>query len=136
LTTKEGQESWNVAHAEIDLMVSAKMRTHYDANGRIGDPNTIEDTIRCVEPKRMLAIQVMNPPEKFPYKNAFKNMWTVLYFEDAGPSRTRLHLVGTGYGKDGESKKLRAFFDRGNAYTLKKLQEKFADQKGKSSHEE
>ena len=77
-TTKEGQESWNVAHAEIDLKVGGKMQTHYDANGRIGDPNTTENTILCFEPRRMLAIQVMNPPEKFPYKNAIKKMWTVL----------------------------------------------------------
>ena len=69
LTTKEGQESWNVAHAEIDLKIGGKMRTHYDAAGRIGDPNTIENTILCFEPRRMLAIQVQNPPEKFPYKN-------------------------------------------------------------------
>ena len=81
-TTKEGQESWNVAHAEIDLKIGGKMRTHYDAAGRIGDPNTIENTILCFEPRRMLAIQVTNPPEKFPYKNAIKKMWTVLYFEE------------------------------------------------------
>ena len=53
-TTKEGQESWNVAHAEIDLKIGGKMRTHYDPAGRIGDPNTIENTILCFEPKRML----------------------------------------------------------------------------------
>jgi uncharacterized protein YndB with AHSA1/START domain len=135
-TTNQGQESWNVAHAEVDLKVGGKMRTHYDANGRIGDPNTIENTILCFEPKRMLAIQVINPPEKFPYKNAIKKMWTVLYFDDAGPSRTRLRLVGTGYGDDEESKKLRNFFDRGNSYTLKKLQEKFAGKKGKILHQE
>ena len=34
--------------------------------------------------------------------------------------------MGTGYGDDEESQKLRSFFERGNAYTLKKLQEKFA----------
>jgi uncharacterized protein YndB with AHSA1/START domain len=125
-TTKEGQESWNVAHAQIDLKVGGKMRTHYDAAGRIGDLNTIENIILCFEPRRMLAIQVDNPPEKFPYKNAVKKMWTVLYFEEMGPTRTRLRLVGTGYGDDEDSRKLRGFFEKGNAYTLKKLQEKFA----------
>ena len=131
LATKEGQESWNVAHAEIDLKIGGKMRTHYDAAGRIGDPNTIENTILCFEPNRMLSIQVANPPAKFPFKNAIKTMWTVLYFQDAGPSRTRLRIVGVGYGDDEESRKLRSFFDKGNAYTLKKLQEKFARKEGK-----
>jgi uncharacterized protein YndB with AHSA1/START domain len=127
-TTKEGQESWNVAHAEIELKIGGKMRTHYDPKGRIGDANTIENTILCFEPNRMLAIQVANPPERFPFKSAIKKMWTVLYFDDAGPSRTRLTLVGTGYGDDDESKKLREFFGKGNAFTLKKLQDRFVRQ--------
>jgi uncharacterized protein YndB with AHSA1/START domain len=131
--TKEGQESWNVAHAEIDLRIGGKMRTHYDAAGQIGDPNTIENTIICFEPRRMLAIQVLNPPEKFPYKSAIKKIWTVLYFEDAGPSLTHLRIVGNGYGDDEESRKLRSFFERGNAYTLQKLQEKFSARDVKAS---
>jgi uncharacterized protein YndB with AHSA1/START domain len=134
-TTKEGLESWNVSHADIELKVGGKMRTHYDPNGRIGDPNTIENTILCFEPKRMLSIQVANPPVNFPYKNAIKNMWTVIYFEDAGPSLTRLRIVGTGYGTDEESRKLRAFFENGNSYTLKKLQEKFAGKGGKPANQ-
>ncbi len=126
LATNEGQESWNVAHADIDLKIGGKMRTHYDPAGRIGDPNTIENIILAFEPRRLLVLQVQNPPEKFPYKTAIKKMWTVIYFEEAGPSLTKLRLVGTGYGDDEESQKLRSFFEKGNAYTLKKLQEKFA----------
>ena len=126
LTTNEGQESWNVAHAEIDLKIGGKMLTHYDPAGRIGDPNTIENIILAFEPRRLLVLQVQNPPEKFPYKSAIKKMWTVIYFEEAGPSLTRLRLVGTGYGDDEDSQKLRSFFERGNAMTLKKLQDKFA----------
>ena len=76
-----------------------------------------------------------NPPEKFPFKNAIKKMWTVIYFEDAGPSRTRLRIVGTGYGNDEESQKLRTLLRQGNAYTLKKLQEKFAGKEGKPSNQ-
>jgi len=131
-TTKGGQESWNVAHAEIELKIGGKMRTHYDAKGRIGDPNTIENSILSFEPKRMLSIQVTNPPEKFPFKDAVKNMWTVIYFSDAGPGRTRLRIVGLGFGNDEDSQKLRGFFDKGNAYTLKKLQEKFAGKGAKN----
>jgi uncharacterized protein YndB with AHSA1/START domain len=133
LTTKEGQESWNVAHAEIELKVGGLMRTHYDPKGKIGDPHTIENTILCFEPNRMLAIQVKNPPANFPFKDAIQKMWTVIHLEDAGPSRTRMSVVGVGYGDDEESRKLRNFFDKGNAYTLKKLQEKFAHRPKPSS---
>ncbi len=124
-TTNEGQESWNVAHADIDLKVNGLMRTHYDRNGKIGDPQTIENTILCFEPNRMLAIHVKNPPVNFPFKNAIQKMWTVIYLEEAGASRTTLKIAGNGYGHDEESEKLRKFFEKGNDFTLKKLQTKF-----------
>jgi uncharacterized protein YndB with AHSA1/START domain len=120
--TKAGQEAWNVAHAEIDLRIGGKMLTHYDAKGKIGDADTIENTILAFEPRKMLTIKVGRPPEKFPFKEAVKNVWHVVYFEEVGSNRTRLRVVGLGYSADEESQKLRAFFEKGNAYTLKKLQ--------------
>jgi uncharacterized protein YndB with AHSA1/START domain len=128
-TTKEGLESWMVAHSEIDLKIGGQMRTHYDPKGTIGDAKTIENTIICYDPKRMLASKVSKPPEGFPFPHAVKNMWTVIYFEANSPTTTRVRSVGLGFGDDEESKKMRAFFDRGNAFTLKKLQEKFASKK-------
>jgi uncharacterized protein YndB with AHSA1/START domain len=125
-TTKEGQESWMVAHSEIDLKIGGQMRTHYDPKGVIGDAKTIENRIICYDPKRMLSLKVSKPPDGFPFPNAVKNMWTVIYFEANSPTTTRVRIVGLGFGDDEESKKMRAFFDRGNAFTLKKLQEKFA----------
>ncbi|HWB13752.1 MAG TPA: SRPBCC domain-containing protein [Pirellulales bacterium] len=123
--TKAGQEAWNVAHAEIDLQIGGKMLTHYDAKGEIGDANTIENVILAFEPRKMLSIKVGKPPENFPFKEAIKGVWHVLYFEEAGPNRTRVRVVGLGYSADEESQKLRAFFEKGNAYTLNKLQEHF-----------
>lgn len=125
LFTKEGLESWNVAHADIDLKVGGKMLTHYDPKGRIGDPNTIENIILSYEPNRMLSMKVGTPPANFPFKTAIKDVWHVLHLNPLGPTRTRLEIIGLGYGSDEESQKLRAFFEKGNAYTLKKLQEKF-----------
>ncbi len=52
----------------------------------------------------------------------------MIYLEDIGPKQTRVRLVGKGYGADEESQKLRNFFDKGNSYTLQKLQEKFTKQ--------
>ena len=68
-TTKEGQESWNVAHAEIDLKIGGKMLTHYDPAGRIGDPNTIENIILCFEPRRMLVHPGAKPTREIPIQN-------------------------------------------------------------------
>jgi len=124
-TSKEGMESWMVAHAEIDLKVGGRMLTHYSPEGMIGDPNTIENVILAYEPQRMFAMRIGKPPQNFPYKEAAKSVWHVLTFEDAGPNRTRVRAVGLGYGADEESQKMRKFFESGNAYTLKKLQEHF-----------
>jgi uncharacterized protein YndB with AHSA1/START domain len=132
LTTKKGLESWMVAHAEIELKVGGKMRTHYHAKGKIGDEHTIENIILCYDPMHMLAIKVGKPPANFPFKEAIKNVWHVLYLEKVGAKKTRIREVGVGYGTDEESKKLRAFFEKGNAYTLKKLQEHFAGKEGQS----
>jgi len=125
-TTGKGQESWMVAHSEIELKIGGLMRTHYDPKGTLGDPNTIENEIICYDPERMLSIKVTKVPKGFPFPNAVRGMWTVIYFEAQGPRATRVRMVGLGFGDDDESKKMRAFFDRGNAFTLKKLQERFA----------
>ena len=125
-TTKKGQESWMVAHSEIELKIGGRMRTHYDPKGKIGDPKTIENIILCYEPERMLSLKVTIPPEGFPFPNPVKGMWTIIYFEATSPQTTRVRIVGLGFCEDEESKNMRAFFDRGNAFTLKKLQERFA----------
>src|SRR5262245_40680802 len=128
-TTKEGQESWMVAHSQVELKVGGLMRTHCDPKGALGDSKTIENTIICYDPKHMISIKVSKSPEGFPFPNAVKNMWTVIYFEADTPTTTRLRVVGLGFGDDEESQKMRTFFDRGNAVTLKKLQERFAPKK-------
>src|SRR5262245_33801241 len=126
MTTKEGWEAWNVAHCEFDLKLGGKILSHYDAKGVIGDPNTIENIVLAYEPMHVFAMRIGKPPEKFPFKEAATSVWHVLTFEDAGPGRTRLRVTGLGYRAGDESKKMRKFFEAGNAYTLKKLQEHFA----------
>lgn len=132
-TTKDGIEGWMAPHAEIDLRVGGKMRTNYNAQGAIGDKETIENTILSLEPLRMLSIKATKPPESFPFKDSIGSMWSVIYFESAGPARTKLRIVGLGFDSSAESQQLRAFFDRGNAYTLRKIQESFEPQPAPST---
>ncbi len=127
-TTKAGIESWMVPHAEIDLRVGGKMRTHYDPQGVIGDENTIENTILSYEPMRMLSLKATKPPASFPFKAAIENTWSVIHFEPIGPDRTRVVTIGLGYGVDEESLKMRSFFEQGNDWTLRMLAAKFAKQ--------
>jgi uncharacterized protein YndB with AHSA1/START domain len=125
-TTKAGLESWMVAHAEIDLKVGGKMRTQYNPKGTLEEGRGIENTILSYEPMRMLSFKVTRAPEGFPFPNAIKSMWTVLYFEPQCEKATRVRGVCMGFGDDDESKKMREFFNKGNATTFQRLQKRFA----------
>lgn len=128
-TTREGIESWMVPHAEIDFRVGGLMLTNYNPQGVIGDDGTIENTIISYDPQRMLSIKATKPPAKFPFKNALKNMWTVIYLEPNGAHHTNVIVRSMGFTNDEESQKMREHFDKGNAWTLKKLQERFGSPK-------
>ncbi len=124
--TSEGLRSWLAPHAEIDLRVGGLMRTNYSAQGQLGDAQTIENTILSLEPQRMISIKVSKAPDTFPFPNAIRQMWSVIYFEAAGPSRTTVREVSLGFSADQESQRMRAFFNQGNATTLSQLQRHFA----------
>ena len=64
-------------------------------------------------------------PERFPFRSRIGDMWTVLYFQPTADGMTTLRIVGMGFGTDDESQKMKAFFERGNAYTLAQLQKRF-----------
>jgi uncharacterized protein YndB with AHSA1/START domain len=123
--TSEGVRAWLAPHAEIDLRVGGLMRTNYNAQGQLGDPQTIENTILSFEPARMLSIKVSKPPANFPFANAVRQMWTVVYFDADGPTRTKVREVSLGFGSDEESQRMRAYFSKGNATTLAQLQRHF-----------
>ena len=124
-TTSAGLESWMAAHASFDLRIGGTMQAVYAPDATLGDANTIENTILAYEPKHMLAIRVTKAPEGFPFPNAIKRMWTVIYFEPVEGTTSRIREVSMGFGADEESLQMRQFFDRGNAATLVALQKRF-----------
>jgi uncharacterized protein YndB with AHSA1/START domain len=125
-TTSEGLESWMASHAKIDFKIGGTMKSQYDPKGTIDDAKAIENTILSYEPLRMLSFKVTKAPDTFPFPNAIKSMWTVVYFIPEGDKATRVREVSMGFGSDDESKKMREFFNRGNAFTLQRLQKRFA----------
>ena len=124
-TTSEGLRGWLAPNAEIELKIGGKMRSNYDPKGKLGDAKTIENEIICFDPKRMLAIRVTKPPQGFPFASAIKEVWTVIYFDKAGPAATELTVSMLGFTRDEESQKMRKHFEWGNDFTLKKLQKHF-----------
>lgn len=127
-TTSSGLQAWMVPHAEIDLKVGGKMRTNFNPQGKLGDEETIENLILSFEPKRMLSFRVSQTPVGFPFVNAVKSVWTVVYFEALGLRQTRVRQVSLGFGEDEESRKMRGFFETADAGLLASLQKRFAAQ--------
>jgi uncharacterized protein YndB with AHSA1/START domain len=125
--TSEGWKALGVAKAEVDFRVGGKIRSHYDPAGVLGDEGTIENTILAFEPERMLAFRATKAPKGFPFPaEVLDRTWNVTTFTDLGDGRTRLTLRGYGYGSDEASRKMRDFFEKGNATTLQGLVARFA----------
>lgn len=124
-TTGEGLRSWLAPLAEIDLRIDGLMRTNYNPKGSLGDEGTIENRILAFEPERMLSIKVAKAPANFPFPNAVKSMWTVIYLQEQEGGRTLVRAVGLGFTDDPESVRMREFFQKGNDFTLQELQKHF-----------
>jgi uncharacterized protein YndB with AHSA1/START domain len=119
-TTSEGFKTTGVAQADIDLRIGGTIRSHYDPQGVLGDGNTIVNEILAYEPERMLALRIKQAPESFPFKNAMRDTWSIVYLTPAG-SMTQVRIVGLGYRDDPESKAMREFFAEGNRITLDRM---------------
>jgi uncharacterized protein YndB with AHSA1/START domain len=124
-TSSEGYKSLGVAQADVDFRVGGLIRSHYSATGVLGDEETIENRILAFEPRRMIAIRIERTPKSFPFKEAWKNPWTVITLTDLGNNQTHVRIASMGYGTDEESMAMRKFFEAGNASTLKTLQDRF-----------
>lgn len=130
-TTTEGIKSWMVAEGDVDLRIGGKFRTGYQPGTDLNGPNAIENTILAFDPERMVTIQNTKAPEKFPFKKAISEVWTVVYFEPVGDKQTRVTSRMLGYRQEEEFIKMRRFFMDGNKQTLEELAKHFS-KKGRS----
>jgi uncharacterized protein YndB with AHSA1/START domain len=124
LTTSEGYTALGPALAEVDLRVGGTIRSRYRADGVLGDSETIENLILAYEPPRMIALRIQKPPATFPFKEAWKNPWTVLTLTPV-EGGTHMRAVSLGYGTDEESLAMRRFFEAGNRQTIETLRRHF-----------
>ncbi|MEL6106285.1 MAG: SRPBCC domain-containing protein [Planctomycetota bacterium] len=120
-STAEGLRSWVAPLADVDFRVGGKWRANYDKDGKLGDENTIENTILCFDPKKMLAIKATGFPANFPFVEAAKKTWSVFYFNKVDDSKTKVTIVGLGYDDSEQSQKMRAFFKPANKYSMDQL---------------
>lgn len=129
-TTEEGwTTAVGVAKCAIDLRVGGTIRSVYDKNATIGDESTITNTILAYEPERMIALKATAPKNAPEFiKAACETGWSVIRFDPiaGAPDRTMLTITGMGYRDSDLHKQAYEFFDKGNAWTLKKIQDHFA----------
>ena len=128
-TTTEGLKSWVAPLADIDFKVGGKWRANYNKDGKLGDATTIENTILCYDPKRMIALKATGFPEGFAFKDAAKDTWSVFYFASVSDSKTKITIVGLGYNDTEQSKKMRSFFETANKYSMDQLRAAMINQR-------
>ncbi len=123
-TTKEGIESWMVAKTDIDLRPGGLWRTSYNKDSTLDDDSSIHHMVLAFDPGRMFVSRTIKAPKNFPFPNAILKPWTIVYFEAAGESRTKVTVHMLGFGDDDESRRMRPFFESGNKSTLDSLMKK------------
>ena len=126
VSTSEGYKILGPAQAEVDLRIGGRIRSRYGKDGALGDDETIVNRILAYEPPTMMAIQIEKPPKTFPFKEAWKNSWTVLTLKPLEGGRTLVRAASLGYGSDAESEAMRKFFEAGNQQVIQNIQKHFA----------
>lgn len=120
-TTSDGLQSWVAPLADIDFRVGGKWRANYNKEGKLGDETTIENTILCYDPKRMISLKATGFPKGFPFETAAKDTWSVFYFTPVSDMKTKVTIVGLGYNDSEQSQKMLAFFKPANKYSMDQL---------------
>lgn len=129
VSTSEGYRVLGPAQAEVDLRIGGKIRARYGSDGPLGDEETIENRILAFEPPTMMAIQIERPPKSFPFKEAWKNPWSVLTLKPLEGGRTLVRAASLGYGSDSESDAMRKFFETGNQQVIQNIKKHFSREK-------
>ena len=123
--TTEGYKAWATPVASVEPRLGGMIEGNYSTKGRLGDPDNIRNQIVLFTPGRAFAIQNVHAPAALPGGKEFGEIVTLMEFEDAGPSATRVTLTAIGYKPQEPYLTLYRHFSWGNAYSLVKLKESF-----------
>ena len=110
-TTTEGFRTWmDDPDAIVDFRVGGKW-----------DRGTIEHTILCFDPKRMISVRITELPERLRFAKAAKDIWTVYYFTPTTRNTTLIRVVGLGYVDTESSNVIRSTFKATQADAIDRL---------------
>jgi uncharacterized protein YndB with AHSA1/START domain len=126
-TTTEGIRSWAVPVGRIDFRLGGIWESSYNLDARIGDPGNIQNRILAYLPDRMLTIQAVAAPPGFPHRELLSEIFTVIELEALDAARTRVTVSMVGYASGEGFDVLYGHFEKGNAWTLEKLRQRFVE---------
>lgn len=124
-STAEGAKALGVAKADLDFRPGGLLRTAYDAQVDLAGERAIHTEIVAYDPGHVLVTRIHRPPKGFPFPDAWRRVWTVISLAPEGAGATRLRVAMVGYGDDEQSLKMRAFFEKGNAWVMDELRRRF-----------
>jgi uncharacterized protein YndB with AHSA1/START domain len=124
IATSEGLRTWVAPVVAIELRVGGAFESSYDRNARIGDPGNIHDRVVAFAPGELLVLQIAQAPPGFLHGDEARELTTVMAVEAVDDAHTRLRVSMLGFRESEAFDALFAFFDRGNAWTLQKLNER------------
>ncbi len=110
--TSEGYKALGPALAEVDLRVGGSIRSRYSKGGALGDDATIENAILAFEPPTMMSIRIRKPPANFPFKEAWKQAWTVITLKPLDATHTHVRVASLGFRRRPGVVAMRRFFER------------------------
>jgi uncharacterized protein YndB with AHSA1/START domain len=115
-TTSEGYAAWAAPVVEVDLRAGGSIRSHYDPDAKLGDPQTNRLRIVNYVPERLLTLQA-DVSENWPeiLRADAENLYNVILFESPTPDTTRILSYGLGYRDSTEMRGLMGFFEVANA---------------------
>ena len=109
--TTDGLRSWTNPLAEVDLKIGGKWKT----------ADSVEHTILCYDPKRMISLQATRLPREFRFAETVKQLWLVYYFSPIHDGKTKITVVGLGYTSTDESTAVRSVFAGTHTFALQDL---------------
>lgn len=127
LTTSDGVMSWAVPFAEVDFRLNGIWESSYVRSATLGDPANIRNKFLSYVPKRMMAMQAVQAPMDFQHPEVLAELFSVFEIDPVGDDSTRVVVYGVGYRDTPQMNSVRQMFEGGNAWSMQKLYERFAN---------
>lgn len=112
---------WNAPRSWTDLRVGGALEASYSPAAQPGDPGNIRHRIVTFLPNRLIVLQNIQTPPRFPHPEVFQKTYIVVRYLPLTANRTRVSIALTGFGDTTDDKQIEGFFREGDAQLLEKM---------------